>query len=128
MTEAKSDTNNFRNQDSQALVDLISSTLNNRKAERIVVMDLREVTTLADFFVVCNGLSDVHVRSLAREVADKVNEQAGEKPWNKEGLDSRRWVVLDYVNVVVHIFKEESRNHYALEKMWSDAKVTEIKD
>ncbi len=128
MTDTKPDTGSFNSEDSEALANLISSTLNNRKAERIVVMDLREITTLADFFVVCSGLSDVHVKSLSNEVSIKVKEQFNEKPWNKEGLEGRRWVVLDYVNVVVHIFNNEARGHYALEKMWSDAKVREITD
>ena len=89
-----------------------------------MVLDLRELTTLADFFVICNGLSEVHVKSLSRDVMDTIKEQTGQKPWRKEGTEARRWIVLDYVNVVVHIFKQETRDHYGLERMWSDAKVT----
>jgi len=118
----------FNIKGTQPLIDAISSTLLKRKAEKIIVMDLREVTTLADYFIVCNGLSDVHVKSLSDDVVEVAREELNERPWRKEGLDTRRWVVLDYVNVVVHIFKEESRNHYSIEKMWSDAKITKIED
>lgn len=91
-----------------------------------MVLDLRELTTLADFFVICNGLSEVHVKSLSRDVISTVQDEIGQKPWRKEGVEARRWIVLDYVNVVVHIFKPETREHYNLEKMWSDAKTTRI--
>lgn len=91
-------------------------------------MDLRGITTLADFFVICNGLSDVHVKSLADEVSEKVRIEMGEKPWRREGLDTRRWVVLDFVNVVVHVFKHDMRDFYGLEKMWGDATVRTYQD
>jgi ribosome-associated protein len=125
LTEA-STKDNFKNENSDDLLTAITETLSRRKAEKIILMDLRNVTTLADYFVVCNGLSDVHVKSLADEVSEIVRDETGEKPWRREGLESRRWVVLDYVNVVVHIFKSDTRDHYGLENMWSDAKITPI--
>lgn len=127
MTEPNTD-NSFNIKGTQPLIDAITSTLSRRKAEKILVMDLREITTLADYFIVCNGLSDVHVKSLADEITEVVREELQERPWRKEGLDTRRWVVLDFVNVVVHIFKQDTREHYAIEKMWSDAKITRIED
>ena len=117
-------TNNFTQEDSEALINIAGQTLSDNKAEGVMVLDLRELTTLADFFVICNGLSEVHVKSLSRDVMDTIKEQTGQKPWRKEGTEARRWIVLDYVNVVVHIFKQETRDHYGLERMWSDAKVT----
>ncbi|MCH8569497.1 MAG: ribosome silencing factor [Balneolales bacterium] len=122
------DSTSIQGPDNQELANFIATSLSNRKAESIAIMDLREVTTLADFFVVCNGLSDVHVKSLANEIIEKVADFAGEKPWRKEGLDTRRWVVLDYVSIVVHIFGEDTRQHYNLEKMWSDAKIKHFED
>lgn len=116
--------NNFTQEDSEALIQLAGKTLSDNKAEGVIVLDLRELTTLADFFVICNGLSEVHVKSLSRDVMDSIKEHTGQKPWRKEGIEARRWVVLDYVNVVVHIFKQETREHYGLERMWSDAAVT----
>jgi ribosome-associated protein len=118
--------NNFTQEDSEALIKIAGEVLSDNKAEDIMVLDLRELTTLADFFVVCNGLSEVHVKSLSRDVISTVQDETGQKPWRKEGVEARRWIVLDYVNVVVHIFKPETREHYSLEKMWSDAKTTRI--
>lgn len=127
MTEPNTESS-FNTEGAQELIDTITSTLSRRKAEQILVMDLREITTLADYFVVCNGLSDVHVKSLADELTDVLREELNERPWRKEGLDTRRWVVLDFVNIVVHIFKKDTREHYGIEKMWSDAKITKIED
>ncbi|MCH8558707.1 MAG: ribosome silencing factor [Balneolia bacterium] len=127
MTEPNTDSS-FNTEGAKELINTITSTLSRRKAEQILVMDLREITTLADYFVVCNGLSDVHVKSLADELTDVLREELNERPWRKEGLDTRRWVVLDFVNIVVHIFKKDTREHYGIEKMWSDAKVTKIED
>lgn len=118
--------NNFTQEDSEALIKIAGEVLSDNKAEDIMVLDLRELTTLADFFVICNGLSEVHVKSLSRDVISTVQDETGQKPWRKEGVEARRWIVLDYVNVVVHIFKPETREHYNLEKMWSDAKTSRI--
>ncbi len=113
--------NNFTEEDPGELFKTIVNTLIERKGEQVTHLDLREITTLADHFIICNGLSETHVKSLADEVSEKTRETVGEKPWRKEGLETRRWIVLDFVNIVVHIFREETREHYALEKMWSDA-------
>lgn len=127
MTE-KSTTASFIQEDSESLATFIAATLSAKKAEKISIMDLRGITTLADYFVICNGLSDVHVKSLADEVSDKVRVELGEKPWRSEGLETRRWVVLDFVNVVVHIFVHNMRDFYALEKMWGDANIRTYED
>ncbi|MEX0679922.1 MAG: ribosome silencing factor [Balneolales bacterium] len=110
------------------LVLLINEALLEKKAENLVVLDVRHITTLTDFFIVCQGGSDTQIKALANNVTERIKEQTGEHVWKKEGLDSKKWVVLDYVDVVVHIFNEETRNYYALENMWNDAKVTTIKD
>jgi ribosome-associated protein len=78
--------------------------------------------------VVCHGTSDTQIKALAGSVIEKVKEKTGENVWKKEGLDARRWVILDYVNVVVHIFSEEKRQFYGIERMWSDADISEIED
>ncbi len=110
------------------LVHLINEALLEKKAEKLRVLDVRKLTTLTDYFIVCQGGSDTQVRALANNVTEKIKEQTGEHVWRKEGLDSKKWVVLDYVDVVVHIFNEETRNFYALENMWNDAKITNIED
>ncbi len=110
------------------LVALINEALLEKKAEKLRVLDVRKLTTLTDYFIVCQGGSDTHIKALANNVTEKIKEKTGEHVWRKEGLESRKWVVLDYVDVVVHIFNEETRNFYALEKMWNDAEITHIED
>ena len=98
-----------------------------KKAENIKVLDLRKLTTITDFFVICTGNSDTHVKAVADAVIDG-SKEFDERPWHKEDFAHKRWVLLDYVEVVVHIFLNETRNFYALEKLWGDAEVTEIGD
>lgn len=114
--------------DTKKLIDAITEGLLEKKARDIALLDVRELTTLTDYFVVCHGTSETQIRALANSVMEKVKETLGENAWKQEGLDARRWIILDYVNVVVHIFSEEKRNYYGIERMWNDAVVTEIKD
>src|SRR5699024_8084238 len=114
--------------DSDKLIEFITEAMLERKAEDITVLDVHELTTLTDKFVVCHATTDVQIKAIANNVTQTTNEQLNEKPWKEEGLESRRWVILDYVNVVVHIFKKELREYYALERMWNDAVVTRIED
>lgn len=114
--------------DTEKLIDAITEGLLEKKAKDIVLLDVRELTTLADYFIVCHGTSDTQIRALANSAEGKVKEELGENVWQQEGKDSRRWVILDYVNVVVHIFTEEKRSYYGIERMWNDAKVTQIED
>ncbi len=110
------------------LVSIINEALLEKKAEEVRVLDVRKLTTLTDYFIICHGGSDTQIRALANNVTEKIKEQTGEHVWRKEGLESKKWVVLDYVDVVVHIFNEETRSFYALEKMWNDAEITDIHD
>ncbi|WP_069130686.1 ribosome silencing factor [Rhodohalobacter halophilus] len=114
--------------DTSKLIEAITEGLLEKKAKDIVLLDVRELTTLADYFIVCHGTSDTQIRALANSVEQKVKEEIGENVWQQEGKDSRRWVILDYVNIVVHIFTEEKRNYYGIERMWNDAKITHIED
>ncbi|TVR30391.1 MAG: ribosome silencing factor [Balneolaceae bacterium] len=114
--------------DSKKLIEAITEGLLEKKAKDIVILDVRNLTTLADFFVVCHGTSDTQIRALANSVHEKVKEEIGENPWKKEGMEARNWVILDYVNIVVHIFSEEKRDYYGIERMWNDAVVTEVAD
>jgi ribosome-associated protein len=99
------------------------------KAEDVVLLDLRKLSSMADFFVVCSGASDVHVRAIADAVRDGLTAREEHiKPWHMEGYDSLRWVLLDYVHVIVHIFRRESREYYSLEKFWGDAPVETVED
>lgn len=114
--------------DSDKLIKIISEGLLEKKAEEIVILDVHELTTLADKFIICHANSDVQIKAIADSVVKHTKEQLNEKPWKEEGRDTRRWVILDYVNVVVHIFKKELREYYALEKMWNDAEIIRIED
>jgi ribosome-associated protein len=98
-----------------------------KKATDVKILDLRDLTTITDFFVICTGASDTQVKAIADAVIDG-SKNIGERPWHKEGITNRSWVLLDYVEVVVHIFLKETRNFYGLEKLWGDAEMTEIKD
>jgi len=120
--------NNHKTADSDKLIEVITEALLDRKAEDITILDVHELTTLADKFVICHANTDVQIKAIADNVNKETNEQLNEKAWKEEGRETRRWVILDYVNVVVHIFKKELREYYALERMWNDAPVTKIED
>jgi ribosome-associated protein len=114
--------------DLKSLTDAIVEGLLEKKAQDIRVLDVRGLTTLTDAFVVCNGSSETQIRALANSVIEKVKEKLSESVWKQEGMDARRWIILDYVNVVVHIFNKEKREYYGIERMWNDAVITEIED
>ncbi len=101
--------------------------LQEKKGVDIVVMDLRNLDVrMADFFVVCHGTSDKHVEALSGSVEEEVRKLTGEKPWHVEGLAKSEWVLMDYVNVVVHIFLGDKREYYGLEDLWGDAQIKKI--
>ena len=112
----------------KAILDAIIEALLSKKANDITLLDVSELTTLAEYFVVCHGNSDVQVKALADAVEDDVLEKTGDKAWRKEGLNARSWIILDFVNIVVHVMSEEKRNFYGIERMWNDAKITYIQD
>jgi ribosome-associated protein len=114
--------------DSSKMVEIITQALLSRKGKEISVLDVSGLTTLTDFFVVCHGTSDVQIKALADVVEEELLEQVGEKAWKKEGLQGRAWIILDFVNIVVHILSKEKRDFYGIERMWNDAKITHIKD
>jgi ribosome-associated protein len=111
-----------------ALAQLAVSAALAKKASNPVLLDLRELEAVSDFFVVVSAASEVQVKAIADHVEDVLREQAGVRPWHVEGLDGRRWVLLDYVDVVVHVFHEKTREYYLLERLWGDARRIEIAD
>lgn len=115
--------------DSIKLCDAIVKGMQEKKALNIVILDLREVkNAVAEFFVVCSGTSDKHLAALADSVDAFVFKTLKEDPWHMEGKNNKEWVLLDYINVVVHIFKNDKRGYYDLEKLWGDAEIKKIKD
>ena len=110
---------------SEQLVEAIVEAMQDKKAENVVSLDLRETeSAVTDFFVICHGNSDTQVGAIADGVERGAREKLKEKPWHKEGKQNAQWVLLDYVNVVVHIFYGETRELYRLEQLWGDAKIT----
>ena len=91
-----------------------------RKAQEIVALDLRELTLVTDFFLICQGTSDVHLRGIAEAVLERF-KQAGQQLLGQEGFREARWILLDYGDLVVHIFAEEEREYYQLERLWAEA-------
>ncbi len=108
-------------------IEPIVEILQDKKARDIVLLDLRSSTDTTDYFVICTATSDVHVKALADEVAEGMKEH-GHRPWHVEGYRTRRWILIDYVDVVVHVMRREAREFYALERLWGDAVVTHYDD
>jgi len=98
-----------------------------RRAEDVLIMDMRGLMTICDFFVVCSGRSRLHVEAIAEEVEEQMLE-AGVKPWHTEGIPDSSWVITDYGDVVLHIFEPETRAFYNLEGLWGDAARLDIPD
>ncbi len=92
----------------------------------IRILDIRKLSDVADYFVICSGSVDVHVKAIADNIIEKLNEK-GVKAWHKEGFQALGWVLLDYVTVVVHIFQPEIRDRYSLERLWGDAPAEKIR-
>jgi ribosome-associated protein len=112
---------------SRTLAKKISQFALEKKAADVLIMDLRKITTTADFFVLCSADSDTQVRAIAESILEGT-ERLGAKVWHAEGMSALMWVVLDYVDVVTHIFHKDARSFYNLERLWGDAKITEITD
>lgn len=113
--------------DARRVVDLSVEALKSRKGEDVLVMDLRGLTDVVDYFVLCTGNSDTQVRALADAVVETL-EQDGLGPWHVEGYEGRKWVLVDAVDVAVHIFQRSVREFYRLERLWGDAKMEMIPD
>ena len=100
-----------------------------KKGTDIVILDLKHIgNAIADFFVICTGASDTQVDAIYDSVEKEVLNGANEKPWHREGFQNKEWILLDYVNVVVHIFRNNVRSFYGLEELWGDAVITRIEE
>ena len=110
-----------------ALARLAGRLALSKKGFDIKILKLEAVSTVCDYFVIVSGEADVHAKALGNAVYDGLIE-AGYKPYHKEGMKDGNWILLDYIDVVVHIFLEPTRRFYALEKLWGDAPVEELAD
>jgi ribosome-associated protein len=107
--------------DSRKLALLCREFADNKKAEDIVILDVRKLSAVTDFFVVASGTSEPHLRAIIDEVSDKLREENGVRPRAVDGSTHSAWVVLDYFDVIVHIMRTDVREHYDLESLWGDA-------
>lgn len=113
--------------ESQLLCDTIVEGMQEVKAQDIVVLDLREIeSAVCDYFVVCTGESSTQVDGISSSIARHTRKQIGEKPWRIEGKNNSEWVLMDYINVVAHVFYKETRGFYEIEELWADAVRTDI--
>ena len=112
---------------SKQLADNITDLIFNKKGFDVKILDLRELTAMADYFVICSADSDTQVKAIADEI-DKSLRDDGIRAWHKEGYKGLNWVLLDYVDVVAHIFKKDVRSYYNLERLWGDAPSIEVED
>jgi ribosome-associated protein len=106
--------------ESRKLAELCRELAENKKAENIVVLDVREVSSITDYFVIATGTSEPHLRAIVEEIRDELAEKHGLHPSGTEGGLQTAWVVLDYFDVIVHVMRAEAREHYNLEALWGD--------
>ncbi len=113
------------NRNSKVFKTIIKSILD-KKGEHVVSMDLRKIPeAVADFFIICEAGSTIQVKAIADHIEQQMKQLCGEIPYRTEGKSSAQWVLVDYVNIVVHIFYPETRKFYRLEEMWNDAEMLE---
>ena len=109
------------------LITLILHGIEEVKGNDINLLDLREIeNTVCDYFIICNGTSNTHVNAIVNSIQKTVSKTIKDKPWHVEGSENAEWVLMDYVNVVVHVFQRHIREFYDIEGLWGDAKVTVI--
>jgi ribosome-associated protein len=114
----------LKNTDPKQLAELIGELALSKKAENVLSIDVSEVSSTSDYFIVCSAETGLQVRA----IANAVRKGTPQKPWHVEGMENESWVLLDYVDVILHVFKTEIREFYNLEKLWGDAPTIEIKD
>jgi len=109
------------------LISVVLSGIEDVKGQKINILDLREIeNTVCDYFIICEGTSNTQVNAIVNSVQKKVSKELKDKPWHTEGQDNAEWVLIDYVNVVVHVFQKHVREYYDIESLWGDAKTTVI--
>ncbi len=109
------------------LISLIVQGIEDIKGQNISLLDLRNIeNTVCDYFIICNGNSNTQVNAIVSSVQKNVSKNIREKPYQIEGVENAEWILMDYVNVVVHVFQKHKREYYDIENLWGDAKITEI--
>jgi ribosome-associated protein len=110
---------------SDELSELVVKGMQEKKAVDIVVLNLKHVkNAVADYFIICSGNSDTQVDAITDSIETEIYKLSHQDPWHKEGQENKEWILLDYVDVVAHVFKKDRRAFYALEDLWGDAHIT----
>lgn len=104
------------------MVEIVVESALSKKAVDISVMNMSKISSVADYFIICHADSDVQVKAISNKIKDDLRD-LGMKVWHEEGMKNLHWVLLDYVDVVVHVFKKEYRKFYDLERLWGDAEI-----
>ena len=109
------------------LISVIIKGIDDVKGDDIQLLDLREIeNTVCDYFIICSGTSNTQVNAITGSIQKLVSKELKDKPWHIEGQNNSEWILMDYVNVVVHVFQKHIREFYDIESLWGDAKITEI--
>jgi ribosome-associated protein len=116
-----------KNTNPDQLISTVIAGIEDIKGKEITILDLRELeNTVCDYFIICEGTSNTQVNALVNSIQKKVSKELKDNPWHVEGSDNAEWVLIDYVNVVVHVFQKHIRAYYDIESLWGDAKITQI--
>ncbi|WP_040278696.1 ribosome silencing factor [Psychroserpens damuponensis] len=116
-----------KNTSPDQLISTVIAGIEDVKGKEITILDLREIeNTVCDYFVICEGTSNTQVNAIVNSIQKKVSKELKDNPWHVEGSDNAEWVLLDYVNIVVHVFQKHIREYYDIESLWGDAKTTQI--
>ncbi len=109
---------------SKKLVQSIIHGIQEKKGKGIISLNLTKLpNSVSNYFIICHGNTKIQVEAIAEAIEENVRQKIADKPWHKEGLENAEWILLDYVDVVVHIFQESTRSFYNLEKLWADAEM-----
>lgn len=127
MTDTETRTRSRNTESAHELAHACAEFMLEKKAKDIIILDLEGLTDIADYFVICSSESDTHLRAIADGVLDGLVEE-GIKPYRTEGWQAAQWIILDFVEVVVHVLYKETRDFYKLERLWGDAKIEHIVD
>jgi len=118
-----------KNNSNDVLLTNIIKGIEEVKGNDIDILDLRAIDNSAcEYFVICNGNSNTQVSAIVNSVQKTVSKEIKDKPWHVEGMENAEWVLMDYVNIVVHVFQKNIREYYNIESLWGDAKITSIEN
>jgi ribosome-associated protein len=116
-----------KNVSADQLISAIISGIEDVKGKEINILDLRDIeNTVCDYFIICEGTSNTQVNAIVNSIQKKVSKELKDHPWHVEGADNAEWVLIDYVNIAVHVFQKHIREYYDIEGLWGDAKSTVI--